>query len=254
MNPGEHLAQRLKNLKSGILFSATLHPLDYFQKILLNDESAEQLFLPSPFERENLDLRVNYGLSTKYKDRAYTLGMLVSNIYELTKEKMGNYLVFCPSYAYMEQVYEAYDELVGAEQQVIIQQRSMSEADREDFLNLFTTTEDKTLVAFAVLGGIFGEGIDLIGNSLIGAAIVGVGLPQINPLMEERKKYFEEAFGEGYRYAYIIPGFNKVMQAVGRVIRTECDRGSVLLIDSRYLEQAYLDLFPYEWQHGKFFK
>ena len=252
LNPGEHLAFRLQNVQSAILFSATFHPLDYFQKVLLNDEAAEQLFLPSPFEREHLELIVNHGLSTKYRDRPYSEAGIIRYIYELTKQKAGNYLVFFPSYAYMTQIYEGYAKFVGEAQQVIMQERSMNEEEREEFLALFEVDGKETLVAFAVLGGIFGEGIDLIGDALIGAVIVGVGLPQINPLMEERRQYFEEAFGEGYRYAYIIPGFNKVMQAVGRVIRTEDDVGSVLLIDSRYREQVYLDLFPYEWQHCKF--
>jgi len=117
---------------------------------------------------------------------------------------------------------------------------------------LFVPGEKKSLVAFAVLGGIFSEGIDLIGESLIGAVIVGVGLPQINPLTEQRREYFEQTFQEGYRFAYIIPGFNKVMQAVGRVVRSENDEGAVLLIDSRYMQKEYLDLFPYEWQHARF--
>ena len=252
LNPGEHLANQLKNVQSAILFSATLHPLDYFQKILLNDEAAEQLFLPSPFEREHLELTVNHRLSTKYRDRPYSEAGIIHNIYEMTKQKQGNYLIFSPSYAYMEQLYESYAKLVQDNQQVIRQERRMNEQDREDFLSLFDSQNETTLVAFAVLGGIFGEGIDLIGDALIGAVIVGVGLPQINPLMEEKRQYFEETFGEGYRYAYIIPGFNKVMQAVGRVIRTEEDQGTVRLIDSRYKEQVYLDLFPYEWQHAKF--
>ena len=253
LNPGEHLARRLEHVKSAILFSATLHPLDYFHKILLNNQPAEHLFLPSPFQRENLDLRINYGISTKYKDRDATTHALAKEIHQLTLQKSGNYMIFFPSYAYMSQIYDVYENLTGDTQHLVMQQKNMSETDREDFLKHFDVThKQQTLVAFAVLGGVFGEGIDLIGDALIGAVIVGVGLPGINPLIEERKKYFENEIGEGYRYAYIIPGFNKVMQAVGRVIRTETDCGLVLLIDNRYMEQAYLDLFPYEWQHGKF--
>jgi len=254
LNPGIHLANRLKNVKSGILFSATLHPLDYFQKVLLNDEFAQKLFLPSPFERENLEFTVDASLSTKYKARPFTKEAIINRIFELTKRKTGNYLVFFPSYTYMEQIFDAYKSYVGDAQNLIIQSRSMSESARIEFLNLFKDNNDSTLVAFAVLGGIFSEGIDLIGDTLIGAAIIGVGLPQINPLMQVRKAYFDQVIGDGYLYAYIIPGFNKVMQAVGRVIRTENDYGSVLLIDTRYYEPAYLDLFPYEWQHAKFIR
>lgn len=252
LNPGIHLANRLENLRSGILFSATLHPLDYFQKILLNDAPAEQLFLPSPFQRENLDLRVHQGLSTKYKDRSYSALGIVDHIHELTSEETGNYLVFFPSYQYMEQIFEQYEAVVSSQQVVVMQKRNMNEADREIFLAQFSEPLEKSLVAFVVLGGIFSEGIDLVGDLLIGAVIVGVGLPQINPLLEERRQYFQETFGAGYPYAYIIPGFNKVMQAVGRVIRTEDDKGTVLLIDTRYGQREYLELFPYEWQHARF--
>ena len=253
LNPGEHLAQRLTNLRTGILFSATLHPLDYFQKVLLNDAPAEQLFLPSPFEREHLDLRIHHGLSTKYKDRPYTSSSIVNYIHQMTREKTGNYLVFFPSYQYMEQIFEQYQAQISTEQTIIMQERNMTEVDREAFLNQFSdASKEKSLVAFVVLGGIFGEGIDLVGDRLIGAVIIGVGLPQINPLIEERRQYFQETLNQGYPYAYIIPGFNKVMQAVGRVIRAEDDRGTVLLIDTRYGQREYLDLFPYEWQHARF--
>ena len=172
----------------------------------------------------------------------------------MTKRKQGNYFVFFPSYQYMEQIFAVYANLVGNEQQIIMQERKMDETAREAFLAEFTKTSRTTLIAFAVLGGIFSEGIDLIDDALIGAVIIGVGFPQINPLTQQRRQYFDEKFGEGQRYAYVIPGFNKVMQAVGRVIRTETDEGAVLLIDDRYMEQEYLDLFPYEWQHAKFIK
>ena len=149
-------------------------------------------------------------------------------------------------------VYQAYQELVGDHQILLKQEREMNEEQRETFLDSFQTDTKHTLVAFAVLGGVFSEGIDLIGERLIGSIIVGVGLPQINPLTEQRRIYFEEEFAKGYLYAYIYPGFNKVMQAVGRVIRTESDRGIVMMIDERYIEPTYLELFPYEWQHAKF--
>ena len=128
----------------------------------------------------------------------------------------------------------------------------MDESERETFLSSFSEESQTTLVAFAVLGGVFSEGIDLVGNQLIGSIIVGVGLPQINPLTEQRRLYFEQTFNKGYLFAYVYPGFNKVMQAVGRVIRTETDQGIVVMIDERYIEPTYLSLFPYEWQHAKF--
>jgi len=254
LNPGIHLANRLKNVKSAILFSATLHPLDYFQAILLADEQAEQLFLPSPFDRDNLDLTVNYGLSTKYNDRLYTSSLIARQIYNFTQQKKGNYLIFFPSYAYMEQIFGIYCSLAGDNQSLAMQEKAMDEQMREEFLKRFEAGSENPVVAFAVLGGIFSEGIDLIGDFLIGSVIVGVGLPQLNPLLEQRRRYFEKTMDAGYRYAYIVPGFNKVMQAVGRVIRSDDDKGSVLLIDTRYAQRDYLDLFPFEWQHAKFVK
>jgi len=252
LDPGNLLAERLQNVKSAILFSATLHPLDYFQKVLLGDDNAEQLFLPSPFERENLDLQINYRLSTTYRDRSNTSSEIVEEIYKVTSQKIGNYLIFFPSYQYMEQIFDLYEIDYKKSQDIVMQQRLMNEQDREDFLSLFDIERKKPLVAFAVLGGIFSEGIDLIGDKLIGSVIIGVGLPQINPLTEQRRLYFDNLIGNGFYYAYTIPGFNKVMQAVGRVIRTEGDKGRVLMIDRRYMNKEYLDLFPYEWQHAKF--
>jgi len=252
LNPAAHLVADLEKVRSAVLFSATLHPMDYFHTLLLNNEPCEELFLPSPFEREHLDLKVKVGISTKYQARQASIEPIIKALYEMTRKEAGNYLFFFPSYQYMEDVYEAYRLLCGDEQELMIQQRKMEESQRSAFLERFQRRDGVVLAAFAVLGGIFSEGIDLIGDSLIGAAIVGVGLPQINPLTQERRQYFQETFGQGFSYAYTYPGFNKVMQAVGRVIRTEADRGRVLLIDSRYQEREYLNLFPYEWQHARF--
>ena len=254
LNPSLYLSEKMEKVRSTILFSATLHPLDYYQTVLLHEEACEKIFLPSPFKREHLDLYVQHGISTKYKQRERSLAHLIQMIYHVTRQRVGNYMVFLPSYQYLEMVYEAYLALVQDEQELLFQQRDMSEEERDAFLEKFNETNVTTLVAFCVLGGIFSEGIDLIGDRLIGSLIVGVGLPQINPLTEQRRDYFEEKFQKGYLYAYVYPGFNKVMQAVGRVIRTDEDRGTVMLIDERYLEPSYLALFPYEWQHAKFIR
>ncbi|HAX72122.1 MAG TPA: ATP-dependent DNA helicase [Firmicutes bacterium] len=252
LNPSQYLVEKMEQVRSTILFSATLHPLDYYQTVLLNDEDCEQIFLPTPFERKHLELIVHRGISTKYRAREYSLQHLVQSIYEITRKQVGNYLVFFPSYQYLEMVYDAYEQRVGQTQKLLVQEREMDEVAREQFLDQFVSQPTQTLVGFTVLGGIFGEGIDLIGDRLIGSIIVGVGLPQINPLTEQRRQYFEDKFAKGYLYAYVYPGFNKVMQAVGRVIRTEHDKGMVMLMDERYVEQTYLELFPYEWQHAKF--
>ncbi len=252
LNPSLYLSERMERVRSSILFSATLHPLSYYHTVLLHDESCEQIFLPSPFEREHLSLYVHHGISTKFKFRHQSVGALISVIYHVTQRQKGNYLVFFPSYHYLEMVYEAYEQLVGDQQVTLKQEREMNEAERDLFLSSFEEDPQQTLVAFAVLGGVFSEGIDLVGHRLIGSIIVGVGLPQINPLTEQRRLYFEQTFNKGYLFAYVYPGFNKVMQAVGRVIRTETDKGIVVMIDDRYIEPTYLSLFPYEWQHAKF--
>lgn len=252
LNPSLYLSERMEKVRGTILFSATLHPLDYYQTVLLNEEPCEKIFLPSPFEREHLELYVHYGISTKYKQREASLKSLIQAIYAVTKRSAGNYMVFFPSYQYLDLVYEAYRELIEDEQDLMKQEREMSEQDRDTFLQALKNDRQQTRVAFCVLGGVFSEGIDLVGDRLIGSVIVGVGLPQINPLTEQRRQHFEEVFKKGYLYAYLYPGFNKVMQAVGRVIRTDEDRGVVMLIDERYQEPAYLSLFPYEWQHAKF--
>lgn len=252
LNPSVYLSERMERVRSSILFSATLHPLSYYHTVLLHEEECEQIFLPSPFEREHLELYIHHGISTKFKSRQHTVAHLISTIYHVTMRQKGNYLVFFPSYQYLEMVYEAYQDLVGKKQVILKQEREMDESERETFLSSFREESQTTLVAFAVLGGVFSEGIDLVGNRLIGSIIVGVGLPQINPLTEQRRLYFEQTFNKGYLFAYVYPGFNKVMQAVGRVIRTERDQGIVVMIDERYIEPTYLSLFPYEWQHAKF--
>jgi DNA excision repair protein ERCC-2 len=144
-------------------------------------------------------------------------------------------------------VYNRFIE-VNKDVNVIVQNSGMTEEERESFLDNFSESSEQTLTAFAVMGGIFGEGIDLTGDKLSGAIIVGVGLPQVCLERDIIRDYFNETKGVGFEYAYIYPGMNKVLQAVGRVIRTESDRGVVLLIDERFSENTYKRLFPPEWQ------
>ncbi len=252
LNPSLYLVQKMKLIQSTILFSATLHPMGYYETVLLNNQPCEQLFIPSPFNREQLEVKVLTRISTKYKARQASIQPLAMQISHMIKQKVGNYLVFFPSHEYLEHVLEAFTALELEDITIKRQERLMDEAQREAFLDAFVESPQKTLVGFCVLGGIFGEGIDLTHSRLIGAMIVGVGLPQVNPLTEARRSYFQDHFEAGYEYAYIYPGFNKVMQAVGRVIRTEQDSGVVWLIDDRYRQQTYLNLFPHEWQHATF--
>jgi DNA excision repair protein ERCC-2 len=160
---------------------------------------------------------------------------------------MGNYLVFFPSYAYLAAVLELLKEKLP-QRQLLVQDRGMTEAARETFLAQFSATNQETLVGLAVMGGIFGEGIDLVGDRLIGAVIVGVGVPQVCLERDLIKDYFDLQNVNGFAYAYQYPGFNRVLQATGRVIRMEADRGIIVLIDERFTHTRYRHLFPAHWQ------
>jgi len=206
-----------------------------------------QLKLGCPFPQENLCLVIENGISTRYKARGNSYDKIAKSLHTVACGKKGNYLIFFPSYKYMMDVYERF-LLIKGDIRAIYQWPGMSESEREDFLHKFTETGQKNLVGFAVMGGIFGEGIDLVGERLSGVVIVGVGLPQICLEREIIREYFQEQKGMGFEYSYMYPGMNKVLQAVGRVIRTEEDRGVALLIDERFSYNTYTELYPQEWQ------
>ncbi len=240
------LNQAAKRGRASIFFSATLTPLEYHKELLGGEKEDYHIRLSSPFSRKNLMLMVNDRVSTKYKDRERTYMDLVENIELLIRGRRGNYFIFFPSYVYMRNIYELIIER-NPLLNFIIQDNSMTEEEREKYLNRFANEED--VIGFAVLGGIFSEGIDLTGDKLIGACIIGVGLSQICFERDIIKDYFNNSIGQGFDYAYTYPGMNKVMQAAGRVIRSETDRGVVLLIDDRYGTKRYKGLFPSEWGH-----
>ncbi len=244
-----HIRRALKRGISAVFFSATLTPMTYFMNLLGGGEEDYNIRLKSPFPRKNLGLMIRGNLSTRYKDREDTYREIMGMIQSFVTSKNGNYMVFFPSYVYMNKVYE---EFVDNYPQIrtLIQRGAMNEKEREEFLESFQDGEN--LVAFAVLGGVFSEGIDLSGDRLIGAVVVGVGMPQIGFERNIIRDYFDHNLGQGFHYAYTYPGMNKVLQAVGRVIRTENDRGTVLLIDDRYLQGTYKKLMPPEWKdYGK---
>ncbi len=233
------LKETMALARATILFSATLTPMEYYMDLLGANGRDYHIRLASAFPEENLKMLIA-NKSTRYKDRPYSLDDIVELIYRFTRAKRGNYLVFFPSYSYME---EAYYRMIDSYLDVNIsrQDQIMTEEEREDFIKDFYKSED--LVAFAVLGGIFSEGIDIKGDNLIGAVIVGVGMPKLSFYNNMLRDFFDD-LGNGFNYAYIYPGMNKVFQALGRVIRDEEDRGSLLLIDDRYLKQPYRSLFP----------
>ncbi len=191
-------------------------------------------------------------VSTKYNNRPYSLEDISSAIFSAVTVKAGNYLVYCPSFEYQRMIMGSFmsyleRQVKKPQLKVIGQSRGMSEKERNEFLDSFLVTRNEFLVGFAVLGGVFGEGIDLTGESLSGVVLVGVGLPAKSFEQDILMDYFDNSFGKGFDYAYKYPGFNKILQAAGRVIRTETDKGFILLVDERYARQDYKELFPVEW-------
>ncbi|MFD1019920.1 helicase C-terminal domain-containing protein [Thalassobacillus hwangdonensis] len=232
---------------SSIFFSATLSPFGYYKDMLGGAKEDYILKLPSPYAKEQMQINI-FPLSTRYKDRERTSMLLAMALYDMVSETSGNHLFFFPSYHYMEQVYREWLRL-GVEADTIIQDFGMSENERDSFLAAFQPDLNKPLVGFAVLGGVFSEGVDLRGERLNGVAVVGIGLAPRSFEKELIKEYFNEKGKNGYDYAYVYPGMNKVLQAGGRLIRSEEDKGKILLVDDRFLTNKYNYLLPEEWKH-----
>ncbi|MCL1859297.1 MAG: ATP-dependent DNA helicase [Oscillospiraceae bacterium] len=255
LDPSFLIGEALKRAKSSIIFSATLSPLSYYKEVLSGDEEDKEQSLPSPFDKNNLCLIIGANINTKYKEREKSYDQVAEYI-NITVQKGGNYIAFFPSYEYMKNVYEIFCEKYP-ETPSIIQTIGMKEEERDIFLENFqgrgahcaSDEKNKCLVGFCVMGGIFSEGIDLTGDRLNGAIIVGVGLPKLSSERDIIKRYFETKNNLGYEYSYMYPGMNKVLQAAGRVIRTENDRGIVLLLDERFNYNYYRQLFPGHWNH-----
>ena len=247
LDPSRNVAEALKRGSSAVFFSATLTPLEYFREILGGVEEDWLLSLNSPFPHENLRLLLADHIATTYRKRGETYGDVAAAIAALVDQKRGNYLAYFPSYRYMEEVAERFSE-AHPEMEMLVQTSGMSERRREEFLAVFDADNPETVVGFAVMGGIFGEGIDLVGERLVGAIIVGVGLPQICLERDLIRQYFDAREVSGFEYAYTYPGMNRVLQAAGRVIRSAEDRGTVLLVDQRFGQGRYRRLFPPFWR------
>ncbi|MDQ8734174.1 helicase C-terminal domain-containing protein [Paenibacillus sp. LHD-38] len=255
LDPSQLLKQMGKGYRSHIYFSATLSPVSYYMDMLGAGENDYTLAVPSPFSKEQLKVVVK-PLSTRYHDRDESKLPIAKLIMQLMGERPGNYFVFFPSYAYMNAVYETYMELMewsvpagaATSAEVLLQRPDMTEEERDRFLDTFQAGNGNSLIGFAVMGGVFSEGVDLAGDRLIGVIVVGVGLPQLGVERNMLKDYFNEQGKSGYDYAYVFPGMNKVLQAGGRLIRSETDRGTLVLIDDRYLQPQYQRLLPEEWK------
>ena len=287
VNPAKKLKACMEKGVSSILFSATLIPVQYYKRLLGGTKEDYEIYADSVFDSRKRALLIGSDVTSKYTRRnEEEYVKIASYIKNIIRERHGNYMVFFPSYSMMEKIYEIYQERFnfGEETECILQKDSMSEEEREVFLKHFTgnqslyisgqsrfhdrtevksdleieeligmpiETDEKTLLGFCVLGGIFGEGIDLKKDSLIGVIIVGTGLPLICPEREILKMYFDNEEGSGFDYAYRYPGMNKVLQAAGRVIRTNEDIGIIALLDERFLQNSYTRLFPKEWEGYK---
>ena len=249
VNPAENLGEYLKKGKSAIFFSATMFPMLYYRELLTTDRDAYGIYVQSPFPKENRRILIGSDVSSRYTRRNRAEYQKIAGyIARCVWQRQGNYMVFFPSYRLMEDVLQVYEEEFSVDWvRCVCQTPDMTEQEREGFLEEFQEREG-TLVGFCVLGGIFSEGVDLTGESLIGAVIVGTGLPQIGSQREILKEYYDKKNHCGFDYAYRYPGMNKVLQAAGRVIRTKEDKGVILLLDDRFWDRDYQEIFPREWQ------
>ena len=251
VNPAANLQKCLDKGNSAVFFSATLLPIQYYKRLLSTEKDNYAVYIDSSFDTKKRLLMNGVDVSTRYTMRSREMYQRYATyIFRVVKAKMGNYLIFFPSYRFMEDVYQEFTQLLASdeeEMELVIQQKHMDEEERENFLRAFEMGREKSLIGFGVLGGIFSEGIDLTNEKLIGTLIIGTGLPQVCNEREILKSYFDQKGLYGFDYAYRYPGMNKVLQAAGRVIRTEDDRGVILLLDERFQREKGKEIFPKEW-------
>lgn len=250
VNPAKNLQNCLDKGVSTIFFSATLLPVGYYKKLLSGRTEDYAVYAKTPFLLEQKKVILARDVSSRYTRRGpEEYGRIAEYIHQVAETRQGNYMIFFPSYKMMEDIYAIYEEKYGClKRKILLQNPSMQEKDREEFLKEFEEETEGSLLGFCVMGGIFAEGIDLTGEKLVGAVIVGTGLPQISYEREILKTYYDKKQENGFDYAYRFPGMNKVLQSAGRVIRTQEDRGVILLLDERFCTAEYRCLFPREWE------
>ncbi len=252
LDPSEILHRLLGSAVASVMFSATLTPLEYFSDILGGGRLARTLALSSPFDISNLFIGAIGNISTRYEDRKKTLPMIISHIAAVMSGRRGNYIAYFPSYKYMEAAASAFSARYPGVK-VISQEKGMTRERRENFLDEFRRDDGLMRLGFCVLGGSFSEGIDLPGSRLIGVIVVGVGMPGLSSERNIMSEYYQFTRESGYDYAYTYPGMNNVLQAAGRVIRGESDRGVLVLIDDRYCEPKYTAMYPDHWRQMQYF-
>lgn len=254
VNPAVNLSEYLNYGVSTVFFSATLLPIQYYKRLLSTREDDYAVYAHTPFPEKNRKVLIGSDVTTRYTKRGQdTYQQYAEYMWETIRNKSGKYIAFFPSYSFLNEVYDSFRELTESEENLtcLIQDSGMTEEEREEFLGYFEEETIGTLVGFCVMGGIFSEGIDLTDERLIGTWIVGTGLPQVCLERELLKQYFDEKGMSGFDYAYLYPGMNKVLQAAGRVIRTDTDRGMIFLLDERFRMRQYQSVFPREWRNVK---
>ncbi len=251
IDPSKEISTRLEKCSSAVFFSATLAPLYYYKSVLGGDGAADTLSVDSPFDSSRLSVSIMDKISTRYSERQDTVLGVLRVIAATISAKRGNYIVFAPSFEYAENLAKAW-KLKYPKLRTLVQKKDMSLKEKEDFLAEFGKEDKSYLVAFCVMGGIYSEGIDLAGDKLIGAVIVGIGIPSLSYERESICAYYDEKFEEGKQFAYIYPGMNRVLQAGGRVIRREDDKGVIVLIDDRFVDPIYKKTAPKLWHDMKF--
>ena len=252
LDASKFIVSSLNHFEGSIFFSATLSPIDYYINLIVNNNNnVKTLSLPSPFKKENFKVLVDNSTSFIYKDRLLTIDKIRDYILTFSKKRKGNYMVFCPSYKYLDTLKLV---LKDDDLNIIYQEKNMTNVSKDLFLNEFKEKVNKTTVGVVVLGGIFSEGIDLVGDRLNGVIILGIGLPSISFENELKKEYYNSLSYNGFEYAYINVGINKITQALGRLIRSENDKGIALLIDYRYKNKTYIPLFNDKWSNHKVIK
>lgn len=247
LDPSKFLSNSLKRIKGSVLFSATLSPMDYYINVLGGNKSDPSISLTSPFPKENLKLFVVPNISIKYKNREKSYQDVARYIEEFAKQKVGNYFVYLPSYEYLDHILEIVN--LPDDVEIHTQNRDMSEQERDEFLSNFRQRPNRTHLGFVIIGGAFGEGIDLVSDRLSGVMIIGIGLSKLNYESDKVAEWYGNNGLNGYDYAYLYPGMNKVMQAIGRLIRSEYDSGNVALIDERYMRNEYQSLYQKQYPH-----
>lgn len=249
VDPSRLLSRCMDQGASTILFSATLLPVRYYKTLLSGNQEDYAVYVNSPFPEENRLLMVAEDVSSRYTRRSPSEYRKVADYIRIvTQSRPGNYMVFFPSYQYMDEIEEILEE-EPLKADLLVQGQGMGEAEKTEFLEEFEKERSHSLAAFCVMGGVFSEGIDLKEERLIGVIVVGTGLPMVCVEQEVLKGYFDETEEKGFDFSYQYPGMNKVLQAAGRVIRTPGDRGVILLLDDRFLRRDHLELFPREWEH-----